>query len=270
MQDYAACLSQISEESLRDALREHLAKRNFDLDVLLEERDSLDALDPQSRQIFMLVAGTWRGAGLERILRYLSGYGVPVSPVLFIVFKTSQGEQILIRETAASEAVKVASGKWQTNPMEKILDAAEEGGCVDIFDVLKQLAEELGLQARPWKRKLMFAPPSDGRRCLFRIHAVPINGQLKVNVETSAFSEFFPVTENQAAEALGFSGRRSLDLSAANELADKLRKLPISDSDNNQMKTKEDGDAEVSMGRSLIPAWGRSAFTGNQVILRTI
>lgn len=248
VQDYAACLSQISEESLRDALSEHLAQRKLDLDLLLAERDSLDALDPQSRQIFMLVVGTGRGVGLERILRFLSGYGVPISAVLFNVFKTSQGEQILIRETAASESAKVINNKWQTNSIEKIRDIAKEGGCVDIFDVLNQVAEELGLQSRPWKRKLMFAPPADGRRCLFTIQAVPVNGQLNVNVETSAFSEFFNITETQATEALGASGPRSLDLTDATELADKLRKLLIPEPDNNQIQMTEQNDVDRSLG----------------------
>lgn len=247
VQDYAACLSQTSEESLREVLREHLVNRSLDLDALLKERDSLDALDPQNRQIFMLVVGTGRGVGLERILRFLSGYGVPISAVLFNVFKTSQGEQILIRETAASESVKVINGKWQTNSMEKIREIAEEGGCVDIFDVLKHVAEDLGLQSRPWKRTLMFTPSSDGRRSLFTIYAVPRNGQLQVKVETRAFSEFFSITETQATEALGASGRRSLDLTAANELANRLRKLLIPDSDNNQVHKTEYSETDESL-----------------------
>lgn len=251
VQDYAACLSQISEENLREVLNEHLSKRDLELDALLQDRDSLEALDPQSRQIFMLVVGTARGVGLERVLRFLAGYGVPISAVLFNVFTTSQGEQILIRETAASESAKVLNDKWQSSSVEKIREIAEEGGCADIFDALKQVAEDLGLQSRPWKRRLMFAPQSDGRRCLFTIHAVPKNGQLQVYVETKAFSEFFPVTEAQATDALGASGDRTLDQNSASEFADKLRVLLIPNPDNIQIQKPGPEDGEDAQGSSL-------------------
>ncbi|MGQ0670449.1 MAG: hypothetical protein ACT4PO_12365 [Actinomycetota bacterium] len=226
VQDYAACLSEMTEEQLRAALEPHLAGRKLDLDEELRTRDAIDSLDPKNRQVVMFVVSTTRAVGLERMLRFLSGdFGVPIYAKLFNVFVTSQGDRVLIRETAEGEAPQPTAERWQPASLQQLRAIAEAGGFADVFDTIKVAAETHGLQSRPWKRSIMFAPPTDGRRCLFTLWTTPQNGGLQVYVEPKAFAEFFPVSEARALETIRDRGYRTMDISEARTFADGLDRL---------------------------------------------
>ena len=56
----------------------------------------------------------------------------------------------------------------------------------------------------------MYTPPSNHMRTLFTVRARRADGLLRVYVETGAFPEFYPVTEDTAADILGPSGWRRM------------------------------------------------------------
>jgi hypothetical protein len=72
------------------------------------------------------------------------------------------------------------------------------------------VAAQKGLRVRPFNTCLMFAPPSDARRCLFTLWAKPEGGGIAAYVTTGAFAEFFPLERTQVAKALGPEGWRHL------------------------------------------------------------
>jgi Holliday junction resolvase-like predicted endonuclease len=225
VQDYASCLSEMSEEQLRACLQPHLEKRKLDLDEELLKRDATDSLDPKDRQVVMFVVGTARAPGLDRMLRFLSGFTVPIYAKLFNVFVTSQGDRVLVRETAEGEVPQVVSERWQTASLQQIRAIAETGGFAEVFDTIKEVADKHRLQSRPWKRSVMFAPPADGRRCLFTVWTTPQRDGLQIYVEPKAFAEFFPVSEEQAQRELGMHGYRTVGAKDARKFSEGLDRL---------------------------------------------
>jgi hypothetical protein len=225
IQDYASCLKEMTEEQLRLSLHPHLEQRGLNLDEELRKRDAIDSLDAKDREVVMFVVGTERGAGLDRMLRYLWGFNVPIYARLFNVFVTRQGDRVLVRETAEGEIPQPESERWQTTSLQQLRDIAESGGFVEVFDTLKAAAERHGLQSRTWKRCVMFTPPTDGRRCLLTVWASAQRDGLQVYVEPKAFAEFFPVSEEEALRELGERGFRTVDAEGARRLSEGLDRL---------------------------------------------
>lgn len=64
--DYASVIATLSEAEIRALLADQLASRNLSLDELLKERDAIESLDPEQREITLAVVGTGRSPGLER------------------------------------------------------------------------------------------------------------------------------------------------------------------------------------------------------------
>ncbi len=56
--DYASCIATISEEELRSKLDIYLGHRDTSLDVVLDQRDALTALDTEQRDLAMIIVGT--------------------------------------------------------------------------------------------------------------------------------------------------------------------------------------------------------------------
>lgn len=78
-----------------------LSNAQLNLDEILSTRDALDSLNATDRDIVMVIVGTGRAAGLERMLRFLSErHGVPVMARLFNVFETSGGDMDDARDFA--------------------------------------------------------------------------------------------------------------------------------------------------------------------------
>lgn len=224
--DYAACLQEMTEENLRLVLEPHLRDRALNLEEELRKRDAIDSLTPGNRQIVSFLVGTSRGVGLERTVRYLSeGYEVPIHATLFSVFQTSEGGQVLVRETAEGEAPPVATGRWQSATPQQIREHAAAAGLGEVYDIIAGAAAKHGLSARPWKRAVMFTPPTDGRRCLFSLWTTPREGKLKFYTDPRVFAEFLPVTEAQAMEVLGGTWDRMIGIDDARDFARRLDTL---------------------------------------------
>jgi len=222
VQDYAACLAQMSGGELRGCLQSHLTSRDLDLDAILDERDAQDALDPESRRLSMYVVGTRISPGLERFVRFLSEqHGLPVFVKRFTVYESENGERFLVRETSEEEVEKpaeksAARGQWT---IESVRADATAAGLGDAFDVIEQAARKHGLGIRPWKNAVMYTPPTDGRRCFITVWSKPRDGKLKIFLETPLVSEFWPVSVEDARDALGEAGYRLVDQDGAQALA---------------------------------------------------
>jgi len=234
VQDYAACLAQMSGGELRSCLKSHLTSRDLDLDAILDERDAQDALDPESRRLSMYIVGTRISRGLERLVRFLSEqHGLPVFVKCFTVYESERGERFLVRETADEEIEMpterpVARGGWS---IDSVRADAAAAGLGDVFDAIEQAARRHGLGIRPWKNAVMYTPPTDGRRCFITVWSKPRDGKLKIFVETPLVPEFFPRTREEADAALGEPGYRFVDLEDARGLARGLDELfPLEDS----------------------------------------
>lgn len=207
--DYAACMAELPGDELRRKLEPGLRARKLDLDELLEERGVPDALDPAQREMVLFIVGTGRAAGLERVVRFLGDrYGMPISVVLFDVFRTVDGQLLLTREVAAEEESTAIAQPRTGASVETALRLAEEYGTQEQLARALKVVRRKGLKVRPWPACLMITPPSNGTRMLFTLWAKPKNGLLKTYIGIEPFTEFFPVDRAEVEGKLGAEGWR--------------------------------------------------------------
>jgi hypothetical protein len=182
------------------------------------EQSALELSEGSRREISILLAGTGRDAGLDRMVEFLGeGYGVPIRVVTFQVLDLGSGEQLLLRE-AREVAAPDAQRRAGAYSWEGVLANAEQAGVGDQMRALRAAAERLGLHPRPWKVSLMLTPMQNKTRYLFSFWPKERpTGALGAIFSPEALSEFFPLTVEQIVEVLGADQRRSLDPSGVRD-----------------------------------------------------
>jgi hypothetical protein len=227
VQDYAACIAALSGEQLRTKVGGYLDQKGLDLDQLLEQRGASDSLEPEQRQILLTVVGTGSAPGLERMVGFLaSRHNLPISVVLFDVFKLDADRQLLAREVTQADSPPPPTGAG-TVSVAAVMALARKHGTDKQLQRAVDLARDLGLYVRPYKKSLMFTPPSNGSRMLFTLWAVPEKGNLKAYVGVEPFTEFFPVERSIVSDRLGPEGWRSFTSSAFEKFLRGLGTLPL-------------------------------------------
>jgi hypothetical protein len=228
--DYASCLSLLSADELREQIQPYLTERGVKLDALLEERGGADKLEPTQREILLFVVGTGRAPELQRVVQFLFGrYGVPISVVLFDVFKTTSGDLLLVRETAETESIREGATPSSSPALtvDAVLDLADNEGTGEILRRAVAVAGEKGLGVRPYRTSLMFTPPSNRTRMLFTIWVKPDADRLRAYVGVEPFTEFFPVERELVERHLGAEGWRTFSPDELSAFLAKLEALPL-------------------------------------------
>ena len=226
--DYAACLRELSAADFRSKLEQYPATTPLDLDKLLEDRGAADALEPEQRQLLLFVVGTGKADSLERVARFLSEpYGLPISVVLFHVFRLDDHRMCLAREVTEQEIPAIATGHGSTLSVDAVLKLAKEFGTQAQLQRAIDLAGRKGLRVRPFKTCLMFAPPSNATRCLFTIWAEPEKDGLSAYVAIEGFTMFFPLERADVEERVGPDGWRTLDMTQFDDLLSGIEGLDL-------------------------------------------
>lgn len=230
--DYAACLSSISYQELSEKVNEYLIEEGSNdkdpLRGLLADRQVEHSVDEDTREVQILVVGTGRAPGLQRMVNYLTeAYEMPVAVVTFEVFEDKTGQRIMVRELAESE---LSPPKTLTRPpsvtIEAVLDLAKQNGFGEEFDLCLDAAKRHGLYPHPWKTSIMFAPPSDRRMCLYTIWTTSrTDDLLKAWIGPKGFSNYFPVAEDEAENILGSEGYRDMNNAEVKSFVDALDHL---------------------------------------------
>ena len=219
--DYASCLTTIPAEELEQKLDAYLKSKNKSLNALLDACNAPDALDPENREIHLFVVGVGKAQGLERMVDFLSEkFNVPISVVSYDVFKTSDECQILAREITEPKIIKES----QPVAVEDVCKLADKNGMGKQFRQFLAFSEEKGLYPRPYKHCIMYTPQSNKTRMLYTVWA-DWQSKMYFYISPKAIAEFFPISEENAAELVGKEGYIELDGTQAEEMIEKLEKL---------------------------------------------
>jgi len=229
--DYASCIATISQDELDQKVSEYLASKGGDpvqLSDVLPKHAQVTGSEEEGRDVLMLVVGTKRDSGLERMVSFLEDtYGVPVSVVTFDVFDTPGGGRILVRET--TEADQEQTGRTRSRPtpaVDDLLARADKTRIAAAVRRIHETATQERLYFRSYKNCIMYAPPAAKNRCLFTIWVEPVNESVtQVVVSTVSFPEFFPVTQEEVEQRLGGSGLLRLTDAGLQSLAADLADL---------------------------------------------
>lgn len=225
--DYTACLASLTEQEIEKLINPQSLGHEQNLRELLGERDALESLDPTCREISMIVVGTGRSPELDLMAEFLSSkFGFPLSIVIFNVFLSSTGSQILVRELSEPELGEPSQTPKSRGvlSMDELQIVAEKNGVGEKFKTLKDVAKELGFYARTWKTSVMYAPQSNKTRCLFTVWTSP-GQKIKVYVASSAFTEFFQIDDQRVEELVGREGWRYFDDGEVKQFVINLREL---------------------------------------------
>jgi hypothetical protein len=228
---YAAQIDKYSFETLESKVHSYLAKNNRDLKTLLQTRGIETANFQKNKEILIYLVGTQSSSGIDTMLDFMSKkYHMPLTAVTFDVFQLENGERILVREISEADT---AGGKTppppraSTQSIEKTCALADQTGVGREFRLISGEMRRLGLHQRPYALSIMYTHPEHKTRMLFTVwaHQKP----LKVYIGYEAFVEYYPLTTEQVAEALGPDGWRRLDLEEAKKLVAGVERLVSGD-----------------------------------------
>jgi len=225
--DYAASVSTVTPDELSSKTNDYLRERGITLDSLLEERSALDAIEPDNRDLVLIIAGVGKQPGMERIIDFLANqYQLPISVVSFESFEGPDGSRLLVRELSEPDyAVPEKESKIHT--VEKVFNLADSVGVGKSFRTILSTGQELGLYPRPYKRSIMYTPPFQRNRMLFTVWAEKRNNGLRLYASPKEFAEFYSVSEDEAATALQLvnSGWQELNEREVERFIEGLRNL---------------------------------------------
>lgn len=237
--DYASCIASMPADELRAKIEPYLAQQSLNLDDILSQRGAGFALDPEQRELTLMLVGTGRAPGLERMTHFLATrYGIPLTLISFEVFALDDQRQILCREITEVETAGFLPLPVPPTSLGQVLDLAEQNGTAQALRHCLKVTEELGLYARPWKTCIMFAPPTNRVRALFTIWAQPKESLLRMWVGNKVFAEFYPVSEESVQSRLGSEGWQFRDSEQLESFLRGLKSLFM------QMQSVEDQGSE--------------------------
>ena len=225
--DYESSLASLPSEDFRSKIEAYLIEREKSILDLLEERSAQDAIELNNREILLMVVGTSKAPGLERMITHLSGkYQIPISVVSFSVFETNNGTRMLARELSEPELAPLPE-KRSANTVEQICEQADRDGVGKDFRAILHSAEEIGLYPRPFKKSIMYTPPFQRNRMLFTVYAEKHNQRLQLYAGPSEFVEFYSVSEEEAVTALNLktSGWQEMDSNQVQQFISGFKKI---------------------------------------------
>lgn len=219
--DYAASIARMPGAQLRPIVEGYLAQRSApaaDQPV----SNVLEGDTDEPREVAIVVVGTGRDPSLDRLVEFLGGdHSLPIRVVSFEVFDGGDGRELLIREvTEAEEPTRPEA--WS---VEGVLGRTSSPINREIMETIRGAAERNGLYTRPWKYSLMYTPPSMANRMLFTASFSGHEGAITMYLSAEAFSEFFPVTVEEVAAALGGEDQRQMNLDDARAFGEALDRL---------------------------------------------
>ncbi|HET9956063.1 MAG TPA: endonuclease NucS domain-containing protein [Polyangiaceae bacterium] len=224
--DYASLLVSLDAEALAELTNAYLEPRGKSIEGLLQERDAMESLSVQPREVLLVIVGTGRAAGLDRVVQYLSDrYGVPISVVTLDVFELPAGPRLISREVLEAEDLADSERQRTRISPDDVIALARGAGLGEGFEAIYRAAIELGLYPRTWKTSIMYASPKKRTNMLFTVWARPTDGKLRLSVWHQGFHDFYGFSVEQVAQYLGPEGDRFFTVADAHEFAEKLRAL---------------------------------------------
>jgi len=109
--------------------------------------------------------------------------------------------------------------------IEEVSQAADAAGTGKEFRVFCAAGLRYGLYPRIWKTSVMFTPPQARNRMIFTAWTKPWHKKMRVFFSAEALAEFYPISIQEAARAIGQEGFRPVDaeeLSKVLQIYDRL------------------------------------------------
>ena len=199
---YASSIAGLDAADLQERVKHRLGKFG-DAEELSARVEQQLGNEGEQREIAVLLVGAGVHPGLNRTKEFLGRFRVPIRIVSFEVFELDTGPKLLVREVVEEQAEPSTPPRRLT--VEAIRQRADDEGVVEQFDRFVKMSREAGLAVQPQRLSVRIAPPANRTR--FLMYASPHKRGMSIYTGPPQFAEFFPpITEDEAAEALGPDG----------------------------------------------------------------
>lgn len=228
--DYAGCIDEMSADELAAIADTYLRQRGSTLEMLLHSYGLGDDIFSE-KDIQIYVVGTGRDQNLERLVRHTRFKDQPISVVTFEVFESQAGERLLIRKLTELDnlpephAVQVAAESTIAPTIDSLFAMADENGVGEGFRAIYDTCTGHGLYPRLYKWSIMYTPTTHKGRCLVVAWVYPKYGKLRAYAIPETFSEFFPISEQDAATIIGDGREQLLELDEVPLFLERLEAL---------------------------------------------
>jgi hypothetical protein len=224
---YAAQIDKYSFDTLESKIQTYPARDKRDLKTMLLDRGLEEGDLVKNKETLIYLVGTQRTPGIDTMLDYMAKkFRIPLTVVTFEVFQLENGQRILVREITEADITTIETKKKtqrRTADVEKVCALADKNGVGEAFRFILAEARKLGLHFRPYVRSIMYTHPNQKTRMLFTVWTDP--NSITAYISYEAFVEYYSVTEEQVAEALGPTGNRKIDMEQAKQLISGLERL---------------------------------------------
>ena len=222
---YAAQVDKYDYQTLASKIRDYPAGEKKELKTLLQDRELDENEFIKSKEVLIYLVGTQHTTGVDDMLAYLSKkIQVPVTQITFDVFQLENGQRILVREITEADAPGIKPpGHRGEATLDSVCKKADQHGIGEEFRYIMDEAKKLGLHMRPYVRTIMYTHPDHKTRMLFTVKAN--HKPMTVYIGYEAFVEYYPVTTEQVASALGPPGWQKFNKEQAQVLLSGLKTL---------------------------------------------
>ena len=224
---YAAQIDKYDYETLATKVHDYPTREKKELKTLLQLRGLDEKEFSKSKEVLIYLVGTLHTSGVDVMLEYMSRrIQVPVTQVIFDVFQLENGQRILVREiTEADAPIRKAHGPGPRGgaTIDNVCKKADQHGIGEEFRYVLEESKKLGLHMRPYVRSIMYAHPEHKTRMLFTVRAN--HKPMTAYIGYEAFVEYYPVTTEQVASALGPPGWQKFNKEQAQVLISGLKTL---------------------------------------------
>ena len=136
--------------------------------------------------------------------------------------------------------------QWSQASVERVVEEANHPAVQEALLHVVEAAIRNGLYPRPWKRSLMFAPPTNRSRALFTL-SIRDDDRADLYCVSEAFQSFYTLDPAEVVRLLGPAGPTALQAAEIAALSERLDELMV--------------DAEaVTQGNQQRPAWNGRDF----------
>lgn len=200
MLDYASWIKDLTAERIQDIANKYLKDVNFE--EAYQKKFNRDLPESINEHHKMFIVGSEIDGSSQRIIKYLSNYGVDINAITFNYFKDKNGEFIARTFLIEPATQIVKQGTRLRNLTEEQLQSiADEKGIGEVYSYLAKGLSRLFDSKGTTLSSLAFSGLQDGKmNTIFSIIPQESNAEegLRFRVYSKRFSKFFNINEEEA------------------------------------------------------------------------
>lgn len=205
--EYASWVDDLPYENVESIANDYLNRKGLSLEEAFQKKFNYPLPDLLNESHEMLIVASDLDDQSERVIRYLSEYGIKINALTFNYFKKDEHEYIARVLLIPKSAVETRGTKRKYVPLseENLRKIAEDNGAGELYSAITHGLESLFDSKGTTLSSVAFSGLQDGKmNTIFSIIPKESNKEngLKFVVYLRRFSKYFNITEDEAEKIL--------------------------------------------------------------------